>query len=79
MVKKDTGCSGSGFFDTFSIHRHDEYTTIAPNINHVSELTDTQINRFPSWKERGYMSMLPSMPNPSIKRDALKRAYYVKR
>lgn len=42
MAKKDSGCPGSGFFDTFSIHRNDEYTTIAPNIKHVTELTDSQ-------------------------------------
>jgi hypothetical protein len=42
MAKKDTGCSGSGFFDTFSIHRHNEYTTIAPKIYHVTKLTDSQ-------------------------------------
>ncbi len=40
--KKDTGCSGSGFFDTFSIHRQYECTTIAPKINHVTKLTDSQ-------------------------------------
>lgn len=42
MAKKDTGCPGSGFFDTFSIHRSDEYKAIAPNIDHVTELTDLQ-------------------------------------
>lgn len=42
MAKKDTGCPGSGFFDTFSIHRNAEYEAIAPNIRHVTRLTDLQ-------------------------------------
>lgn len=42
MARKHTGCPGSGFFDTYSIHRRDEYKRIAGGMIHVTELSVSQ-------------------------------------
>jgi hypothetical protein len=41
MAKAKTGVPGDGFFDTFRIHRYDDYLRTAGNVQ-VNELTDEQ-------------------------------------